>query len=338
MMRRWMIGCALIALATTLLPVTATAQTRVRMGTLAPRGSSFHKILQEMSEEWKSAPGGGVTLTLFTDGTMGSEADMVRRMRAGQLQGAMLSAGGLGEIDRSVNALLAMPMMFRSLDEVDYVLQQLRPALEAKLAEKGFVIMFWGDAGWVRIFSRAPVTRPVNLRNQKIFVSAGSHEQIAMMKALGYQPVPLEITDALTGLQTGLVDIMPSPPFYALAGQFYRPAPHMLELNFVPLVGGTVILKSVWDKLSPDARAAMLKAAEAAGAKVRERNRIEAEESVAVMQKNGLKITPLTPELEQEWRAFAEETYPRIRGRIVPDDMFDEVRRLLTQYRQRNGN
>src|SRR3954468_17388119 len=38
------------------------AQVRFRMATLAPRGTSYHRLLQAMGEEWRKAPGGGVAL------------------------------------------------------------------------------------------------------------------------------------------------------------------------------------------------------------------------------------------------------------------------------------
>src|SRR5574342_428424 len=122
---------------------------KVRLGTIAPRGSSYAKHLLAMGEQWRQAPGGGVLLTIYPDGTMGSEADMVRRMRLGQLQAGMLTAVGLAEIEPAVAGLQNLPMMFRSLEEVDYIGEKLQPTLERRLADKGFVVLFWGDTGWV---------------------------------------------------------------------------------------------------------------------------------------------------------------------------------------------
>ena len=119
----------------------------IRLGTLAPKGSSYHRALQEMGERWKKAQGAGATFTVFTDGTQGGEIDMVRRMRVGQLNAALISVVGLAEIDRSVTALQYMPMLFRDWDEVDYVREQMREQLEARFLEKGFVVLFWGDGG-----------------------------------------------------------------------------------------------------------------------------------------------------------------------------------------------
>ncbi len=312
---------------------TAQAETKIRLATLAPKDTSFHKSLMTMGEKWREATGGSVTLTIYTDGTMGGESDMVRRMRVGQLQAAMLTVNGLMQIEESVSSVQNMPMMFRSLDEVDFVREKLRAALEKKLLDKGFVVLFWGDAGWVRFFSRQPAAKPDDFKKMKMHVGAGDTRTIDIMKSLGYTPVPLEQTDVLTGLQTGLIDAVPSVPFYALAGQFFGPAPYMIELNWAPLVGGTVITKKAWNAIPENQREALMKAAAEAGQAIKARSRAEADESVEAMKKRGMKVQTLTPELTAEWEQFANQAYPMIRGKIVPADMFDEVQNLLKEYR-----
>ena len=296
-----------------------------------PRGTSTHQTLLEMAAKWR---GVGVASTLYTDAVMGGEAETVRRMRVDQIQGAVLSVAGLMEVDHSVTALQVMPMMFRSLDEVVYVRERLRPLLEKRLEEKGFVVLFWADAGWVRIFTKRPVLRPDDLRKQKIFALNSDGGQAELMKAAGFQPVPLEYSDTLTGLQTGLIDAVPTAPLYALAGQFYLPAPYMLEINYAPLVGGLVVTRKAWDALPATVRDSMRAAAEEAGKKISAQGRQEMQESVAAMQKRGMRVTQLTPAVEAEWRALFEGVYPKIRGNLVPADVFDEVQRLLREYRK----
>ncbi len=335
-MTRRLSPCCLIPCLLAATTVLAAGPVKVRLATLAPKDTSFHKSLLSMGEKWRQASGGQVTLTIYTDGTMGSEADMVRRMRVGQLQAAMLTVSGLSQIEESVRALQLMPMMFRSLEEYDHAIGVMRPALEKRFEEKGFVVLFWGDAGWVRFFSRPPGARPDDYRKLKIFVWAGDPRTQEVMKAAGFQAVPLEYTDTLTGLQTGLIDAVPSVPFYALTGQFYGPAPNMLAIDWVPLVGATVVTKKTWDAMPDSARDAIRKAAEEAGGQIRARGRAEGEESVEAMAKRGLKVQAMTPELLAEWRAFAEALYPKIRGRMVPAEMFDEVLKILTDYRAKN--
>ncbi len=311
----------------------AFGQVHVTLGMLLPTGSSYHRAMLEMGEKWRDATGGAVKLTVFPDGRMGGDANVVRKMRAGQINAGMLSVVGLADIDRSVTCLQYMPMMFRSWEEVDYVREKMSPQLEKRLADKGFIVLAWGDAGWVRFMSKAPVLHPQDLKKMKVFAWAGDTFQVDLMKALGYQPVPLETADILPGLQTGLISAAAMTPFFALAGQCDGPAPHMLAVNWVPMVGAVLIKRETWDNLPPAAIEKIKQAAQVAGEKMRLASRKENEEAVAAMQKRGLKVQDATPEIEAEWRSFAESVYPKIRGKMVPEDMFDEVQKLLAQLR-----
>jgi TRAP-type C4-dicarboxylate transport system substrate-binding protein len=319
-------------------PLCAAEKTvRINLGTLAPRGSIYHQSLQAMAERWKQAPGGGARLVIYPDGTQGGETDMVRLMRVGSLHAGLLTAVGLAEIEQGVTGLQTLPMMFRNFDEFEFVNDKLRPMLEKRLAEKGFVVLFWVDAGWVRYFSKEPMLTPDDMRKRKVFVIAGNTAQVDIMKKHGYNPVPLETGEILPGLQTGLINVVPAVPIFALATQIDTRAPHMLELRWAPLVGACVIKKEAWEKISTEARETMLKSAAQAGKEIRASSRKESDEAVAAMKKRGLNVHELTPDQEAGWRAAFEELYPDIRGRIVPAEIFDEVQRLLKDYRAGGG-
>jgi len=101
--------------------VSAAARSRIKLGTVAPKDSSYHRLLLEMGEQWRNASGGQVELVIYPGGTQGSEADVVKRMSVGELQAGMLSVGGLTEIDPAVSALQEIPMLFQSLAEEEHV-------------------------------------------------------------------------------------------------------------------------------------------------------------------------------------------------------------------------
>jgi TRAP-type C4-dicarboxylate transport system substrate-binding protein len=333
--RSFLKTAGLAGLASTLAPalLQAAGAAKIRLATLAPKDTSYHQALKAMAEKWSKAPGGGVELVIYTDGTMGGESDMVRRMRVGQLQAAMLTVGGLAEIDSGTAALQKMPVLYRSLEEAMYVREKIRPLLQKRLAAKGFHLLNWADSGWVRLFSTTAAVTPDDFKKLKMFVWSGDKDHIEMLQAEGYRPVPLEYTDTLTSLRTGLIEAVGSTPLYALAGQFHTSASHMLEMNWVPLVGGTVITTKAWEAIPAEAREVLAKAAEEAGAEIQAKGRQESEEAVKAMVKRGLTVHKLTPEVEALWIKVGESIQPKIRGRMVPADIFDEVHRLLDEYR-----
>lgn len=309
------------------------ADKQLRIGTLASKNSLYHRQLMELGEAWRNAQGGQGKYLVYPDGSQGGETDMVRRMRIGQLQGGLLSVVGLREIEPSIAALQNMPMMFRSWEEVDYVREKMRPAMEKKFLDKGFVVLAWGDAGWVRFFSKTPAFAPNDFKGMKFFAWGAEADQQEIMKNLGYTPVPLETADILPAIQTGMINAVPSTPYFALATQIYTTANHMLDLNWSPIVGALIITKKAWDELTPEGQAIVREAGAKAGVQLRAKARQEVDEAVEAMKKRGLTVNKPNAEQMKEWNALADGLYPRIRGKLVPVEQFDEVVGLLRAFR-----
>jgi TRAP-type C4-dicarboxylate transport system substrate-binding protein len=312
---------------------SAQAAKCLKIGSLAPNGSIYHRVLQEIAQAYKKSMGDDACAIVYTDALQGTEADTVRRMRIGQLDAGMLTVVGLATIDRSVTALQFMPMMFRTWDEVDHVREELRPDLEAKLASKNFVVLMWGEGGWVQFFMRNPITLPDEFKKVPVWTWDGNPAQVDIMKSMGFIPRALPIADIMTGLETGMFDVLPVPPLWALLGQFDRSAPHILPVNWVPIVGATVMMKPKFDRLPAHVQKAMMAAADVGAGKLRAHRAVQDAQSIGAMQKRGLKVLEVTPAIEQAWLDLADEAYPHIRGSMVPADTFDRVQKSLKQYR-----
>ena len=305
----------------------------IKIATIAPKGSIYHRTVQEIGEAYKRSSGPQARYIVYPDSIQGTEADTVRRMRVGQLDASMLTVVGLSEIDRSVAALQYMPMMFRSWEELDFVRERLRPELEAKLAAKGFVALLWGEGGWVQFFAKERIVHPEEYKRARIFAWSGDLVQASVMKSQGYTPVPLPLADILPALETGMVDAVPVAPLWAMIGQFDRIARHMVRINWVPIVGATVIRKQTLDAMRPEAREAVLAVSRKGGDALRAHRAVQDEESIRAMQARGLTVLPLSAEAEQAWRGVAERSWPQIRGTMVPAETFDKVRSILAEHR-----
>ena len=310
------------------------AAQRIRLGTLAPKGSSYHNELKKMGQEWKEFTQRSLSLTIYPGGSMGGESEIVRRMRIGQLQAGLLTAVGLTEIEPAVSGLQNIPLMFESLEEVDYIGAKLQPLLEERLEEKGFKVLFWVNAGWVHFFTKTPIAAPDDLRQLKLFSWAGSPEVVNLYKKAGFHPVPLETKDILPGLQTGLLTAVPMPPIYANATQVDTKAPHMLDLNWAPLVGAAVLTTRAWNRLDAAAKTTVMEIAQASGERIQKTDREDAAKANAAMEKRGLQVHKISDKTKAQWKQAAEEVYPLIRGKIIPADVFDRVNGWLNEFRR----
>jgi len=308
--------------------------TILKMATLAPDGSRWHLVLKEMAEQWKAASGGRVVVRLYPGGVAGDDPDVVRKMRAGTLNAGVLTSVGLGEVDPSVNAL-SLPLAYDSSEEAYAVLARLRPKLEAGLEAKGFVALNWVDGGWTRFFTAKPVATPGDLRAHKLFTGGGSRESLEIWRAAGFDPVALPVTELGSALQSGLVTAMGLPPQVAVISQYYTKARYMTALPFQLLLGATVVSKGSWDKLPAELRPALARAAEEAGAKLRQEIRQSEARDIEEMKKRGLNVVAVEAKALEEWRAMALAMWPRIRGTMVPAEAFDEALRMRDEFRRR---
>src|SRR5437764_3732523 len=128
------------------------APVRIKLGTLAPQGSTWHQLLLEMAQKWSQASGGQVELKIYAGGTQGNEGEMIRKISIGQLQAASITAIGLREITPEPQAE-DVPLLIDSYEEYDYVHERLRPRLDDALVRRGYVPIHWGEVGYVHVFS-----------------------------------------------------------------------------------------------------------------------------------------------------------------------------------------
>lgn len=308
------------------------AKVVLRLGTLVPQGSAWDKILRRMGSEWRKASGGDVILRIYPGGAVGDESEMIRKMRIGQLQVAAISNAGLAEIDSRAYAVM-LPMMFESYEEWDYVRQKINPILEEKLAEKGFMVLTWSDAGWVYFFSNQAMRTPSELKQMRLAGSLSESSTVDIFKWAGFNPVPISAVDMLAGLQTGLIDSAYMPIMLAEASQFYRQAKHMTDLKWAPLQGALVMHERGWKQLSSEQKDMVLQTAKDIGEELTKDIRQHEVRSLQAMKSRGLQVWSLNDETRAEWREAAENAYPRIRGKLVPPEIFDEVVKLRDEFR-----
>jgi TRAP-type C4-dicarboxylate transport system substrate-binding protein len=319
------LGIALASVSST--PASAAS---LKLATLVPEGSLWDKDLREMGDQWKRKTRGRVSLRIYAGGVAGSESDILRKMRIGQLHAAALTVIGLEQIDPAF-AVLSMPLFYDSFEEYLYVLDALSPKLEKKLQAKGYVLLHWVHGGWVRFFSRAPVHGIEDLRKQKIYVTAGADEMVSMWRENGFRPVPLAQTDIMTGFQTGMIDVLPTTPLAALSLQWFRQASYMQEVGLAPFGGATIVKLRDWNKITAEDREILL--ADASVAEQRQRQTIPEQDQVAIeeMSERGLVVTPMDE--SPEWDDTATRLVESMRGRLVPQDFYDAAKVLRDEYR-----
>jgi TRAP-type C4-dicarboxylate transport system substrate-binding protein len=175
----------------------------------------------------------------------------------------------------------------------------------------------------VRYFSKTPIQKIGDLKSMRVYTSSGEPETVEMFKNY-YKPVVLEPDQIVLGLRNGMIDALPIPSILANFSQVPTYAPYMLDLRWAPITGALVLTERAWKQLDPKTQAWLRETSERAGVEMRRASRIEDDQTIQVMKdKQGLKVTTLSPEADREWRAEIARMYPQVRGYIVPAPMFD---------------
>jgi TRAP-type C4-dicarboxylate transport system substrate-binding protein len=325
-----------LALLSLLSGATLAAQVTFKLGTLAPEGSTWHKLLQEMGEKWSSASAGKVKLKIYAGGVAGSEGDMVRKLRVGQLNAAALSVVGLHDIESSPQALAA-PGLIADEEEWTRVFAEVAPRWEKRFLDKGFVTLAWGDTGWVYLFTRKELKSPAQMKGLKVFAWAGDPASVEAWRAAGFQPVVLSSTDILPSLSTGMIDGFANTPILAFTARLYEQAKFMHAARWGRLPAGTIVTTEAWEKVPKDLQPKLLAIAREVGAKVNaEVGRLQ-REAIDEMKRNGLKEVPLVDADRAAWQRLQEQCWPVVRGGVTSAEAFDEVKAVRDRYRATKG-
>jgi TRAP-type C4-dicarboxylate transport system substrate-binding protein len=304
----------------------------IKLASLVPENTPWGAKLNQMSKEWAQISGGEVELVVYHNAVAGEEADVVRKLRMNQIQGAVLTSIGLNELCKEVLAI-SCPFLIRNDGELDTVLRSLKPELEAKIAEAGFYALAWSKAGWVRIFSKVPVVLPSDLKKLKIGTSPNEPEMEQSFKAIGYPVVPVNSNEILVALNSGRIDAVYQSPVYAAGMQVFGAAKYMTSINLAPVMGGIVLNGVSWQKIPERYKSQIIASAKRIEQEMdREIQRLE-KDAITTMTQYGLITQQLTAQQENLWYEDVERSYPAIIGTTFDRNTFERIDTILKAYR-----
>ena len=313
-------------------PVAAHAAT-LRLATVAPDGSFWMREMRAGAEEIARRTDDRVRIQFFPGGVMGNEQAVLRRIRIGQLQGGAFTGGSLSPVYRDAS-IYSLPFLLRSHAEVDFVRERFDAELQRGLLDAGFVSFGIAEGGFARLLSAQPVVQLGDLEGQKVWVPEGDPVAYAAMEALGLTPTTLPLTDVLTGLQTGLINIVASPPIGAIAFQWHTRVNYMTDTPLAYTWAQLMIDKRAFERLDVADRAVVTEVMRAVYERLDEQNRRDNESATAAMVKRGIElVAPNAAELA-EWQAVGERiTQTVIERGTFSSDLYDRIRAALDEYR-----
>lgn len=305
----------------------------LRVATLAPDDSAWMKVLSRGAAEIEKATEGRVVLKYYANGVQGDEKDVVRKMGLGQLDGAALTSVGLALIERSVR-VLELPRLFKDTDELDYVRARMWRRFQSRFEKKGYMLApRGGDVGWVYLYTNTAIKSVGDLGKVKMWRWTEDSIVKSMFSKLKISGVPLGVPQVMPALNTGRINGCYASPVAAVALQWYTKVKFATSVPMSYGVGGSVLRKEAWDKISPEDQAKITKIMKVQALKLRRTIRNDNSRALKAIKRAGVTVVDTPEAVVAAVDKAAAEVWASGAGSLYSQKDLDKVQSLLAEKR-----
>lgn len=301
----------------------------LKVATVTPEGSSWMKEMRASAEEIKLRTEGRVQIKYYGGGVMGNDTKVLGKIRIGNLHGGAFTPSALQKIYPEIN-LLGLPLTFETEEEVAYVRSRLDQTFQDGLEKAGFVSFGFAGGGFAVLMSNEPVKQLNDLKGKKVWVPEGDTVSYAAMEALSLSPVTLPLTDVLTGLQTGLIDIVAMSPIGALVLQWHTKIKFITDMPLVYTMGYMAIDAKAFNKISSADQLIVREIMTRTYSKLNDANLVDNQEALQALLNTGIEVVALNEGEVAEIRAILDKSNHTM-GEQGEFDM--DLYKLMLQYR-----
>ena len=328
-----------LALATvSLLAVKPVAADNVelRIATLAPAGSPWMAVLDKSAAEIKEKTAGRVTLKYFEGGQQGDERDFVRKIKLGQLDGAAVTAIGLSMIDESIR-VLEVPMMFKDINEVDYVADKMWGYFQKKFEGKGFKLNDRGEVGWIYVYSKDKLETVDQMKKAKIWQWGDDKIIASLYGKLGLTGVPLGVPEVDSSLTSGRLTAAYGSPYSTVALQWFSKVKFMTSMPMSFAIGASVVSIDATKKISAEDQKTIVEVAKSSAKKLRKVIRKANDEAKETMKKRGIVVVTTPAETVTAFeKAAVDVQKAMVEKGVFSQQELDMVIKYRDEYRAKN--
>ena len=311
----------------------APAKEIIKLGTLATEGSAWGKTFSQMNAELRQKSGGELQLQ-FHWGR--DETDLVDLIKSRRLDSVSLTSVGLTQVLPAAS-IFQLPMLFSTYEELDYVRDNLTPRFSEQFEENGQVVLGWGDLGFIYLFSKNLIKTQTDLQKTRVWVMSIDPIAKVFAAAAGQEPVLLPFEGVLSSLSENEIQTVYTSPLACIVYQWQTQIKYMTDLRLAAGVGGTIMDKRRFDKLSREHQRLLREITEKYHEQLKIIIRQSNEESIQILKDQGVQVVPVLPQERQKWRQMAEQVQNQLVGQLYERELLEEVRGLIKQYRAR-GN
>jgi TRAP-type C4-dicarboxylate transport system substrate-binding protein len=306
--------------------------TELRIATLAPSGSPWMEVLTKGQLELKDKTAGRVSIKYYEGGQQGDERDFVRKIGLGQLDGAAVTSVGLSMIDESIR-VLELPMMFQSVEEVDYVADKMWPYFQKKFEKKGYKLADRGEVGWLYFLTTDKVDSIAALKKQKLWMWSDDTIVNALYKKLGLSGVPLGVPEVDAALTSGKITGCYSSPVAAIALQWYSKVKYATTMPMSFGIAATVVSTKALASLSADDAKTFDALGKATQKKLRKVIRKSNDDAMKTMTRKGVTIVATPAAMTTDVEKAAQQIWNDLAGKVYSKAELEMVIKYRDEFR-----
>lgn len=323
----------ILSIALLMLSATSMAAVTLKIATATPDGTPWMTDMRESAKEIKERTEGRVVIKYYGGGIKGNDTKVLGQIRIRQLQGGAFTPSALASQYSDLN-LYGMPLVFDSEEEAAFVRSRMDARLQQGLEDAGFVSFGFATSGFANILSNTPVKSLADLQGKRVWVPEGDSISYASMETLSLNPVTLPLTDVLTGLQTGLIDIVAIPPMVALILQWHTKVKYVTQVPLVYSYGFMAVDKKTFDKISPEDQAVVREVMSLTYKNFDEINLVENGEAYEALVRSGIEPVAFDVDAYAETRKLLLKSNLSLgREGAFTLELYEEMLRYIEQYR-----
>jgi tripartite ATP-independent transporter DctP family solute receptor len=178
---------------------------KLRLAHGLPTTHPVHPAMQRFADLVRERSGGAIEITIFADGQLGQEVDLLSQVQAGKLDFLKVSASLLERFHPSYK-VLNLPFTLRDRAHwLNVTTNDVGRDILASTAPAGLVGVTFYDAGARSFYGRKPINHPDDLKGMKIRIQP-SETMVRLMQVFGAEGVELAWSNVFIALKSGVVD------------------------------------------------------------------------------------------------------------------------------------
>ncbi len=285
------------ALTAAVLALSAAAQAQpatLRLHGVYAAEDTSSRAMEIFKAEAERLSGGTLAIELIPDTPgVGGAREVMDEVRTQRVFGTWIGAPGFSRLVPEIGAL-SLPFVFDNYDQVARALKgPVGASIEAKLAAKGFLVLGWMQWGARHVMnSKRPLKTLDDFNGLKIRVQV-NETHLATFRALGANPVALDLKDIHAALRQGDVDGYEGPYLTIYDYKFYEHQKYISDSAHVLDLIVVVVNKQAFMSLQPREQKAIREAAATACAQQWKMTAAEDAGALVKLKEKGLQFDPL---------------------------------------------